>query len=44
MDGSPLHREVLAPSIEVLQRLQVNTPCALDGQTGSDYLTNCASF
>ena len=23
MDGSPLHREVLAPSIEVLSRIQV---------------------
>ena len=26
MDGSPLHREILAPSIEVLSRIQVNLP------------------
>lgn len=44
MDGSPLHREVLAPSIEVLQRLQVNTPFALEGQIGSGCLNTCASF
>ena len=44
MDGSPLHREVLAPSIEVLQRLQVKIFIAVEGQTGSDCLTTCGSF
>lgn len=40
MDGSPLHREVLAPSIKVLQRLQVDSQLDENEQYAVSHLCN----
>ena len=43
MDGSPLHREVLAPSIEVLHRIQVISMNSWSAHATHSLLTLCAT-